>query len=133
MESTGTTSIRELEAPPRLLLRPNRGSFATEEAALKAVVRRLVDALRPLRIYLFGSRAEGRARPDSDFDLVVVLDDDAPNRDADYDDVYRPIQGLGVGCDVIPCTASEFNDVLSDPTNSWRDSWSLAQKVYTRP
>jgi predicted nucleotidyltransferase len=67
-------------------LRPNRGPFASEEKALQAVLDRLAKALRPFRIYLFGSRAEGRSRPDSDFDLVVVFDDQAPNRDADYDE-----------------------------------------------
>jgi predicted nucleotidyltransferase len=41
-----------------------------------------VEELKPFRTYLFGSRAEGRARPDSDFDLVVVFDDDAPNSEA---------------------------------------------------
>ena len=84
-------------------------------------------------IYLFGSRAEGRARPDSDFDLVVVFADDAPNRDADYDEVYAPLLGLGVGCDVIPCRWSEFQEVLADPTNSWQPVWASAKRVYERP
>jgi len=38
----------------------------------------LVTALRcyePIAIYLFGSRARGTARPDSDFDLALLLDD----------------------------------------------------------
>ena len=36
----------------------------------------MLHGLKPFRIYLFGSRAEGRARPDSDFDLVVVFEED---------------------------------------------------------
>ena len=111
---------------------PNYGPFSSEQAALEGVVSRLAEALKPLGIYLFGSRAEGRARPDSDFDLVVVFDDDAPNRDADYDEVYSPILGLGVGCDVIPCRWSEFQEVLADPRNSWQPVWSAARRVYER-
>ena len=112
---------------------PNYGPFSSEPTALKGVVERLVDALQPLRIYLFGSRAEGRARPDSDFDLVVVFDDEAPNSNADYDEVYAPLLGLGVGCDVIPCRWSEFQEVLADPTNSWQPTWASAKRLYERP
>ncbi len=111
---------------------PNYGSYSSERGALQAVLRRLAEALRPFRIYLFGSRAEGRARPNSDFDLVVVFDDQAPNRDADYDDVYAPLLGLGIGCDVIPCRWSEFREVLADSTNPWQDAWASARKVYER-
>jgi predicted nucleotidyltransferase len=42
------------------------------------VVRAFVQRIRPLKdqisgLYLFGSRARGDARPDSDFDVLVVV------------------------------------------------------------
>ena len=46
------------------------------DAALSEVVRRLVEAYRPERIYLFGSVARGDAGPDSDYDIMVVVPDD---------------------------------------------------------
>lgn len=112
---------------------PNYGSFSSEQKALEAILSRLAEALQPLRICLFGSRAEGRAKPDSDFDLLVVLDDQASNRDADYEDVAAPLRGLGIGCDVIPCRRSEFLEVLADPTNPWQRVWTSARRVYERP
>jgi predicted nucleotidyltransferase len=51
---------------------PNYGPYSSEQGALRAIVDQLVEGLKPFRIYLFGSRAEGRARPDSDFDLVLA-------------------------------------------------------------
>ncbi|MBI4320908.1 MAG: nucleotidyltransferase domain-containing protein [Chloroflexi bacterium] len=42
---------------------------------LAEIVRRLVDEFRPERIYLFGSRARGDATPDSDYDVLIVLDE----------------------------------------------------------
>jgi predicted nucleotidyltransferase len=36
-------------------------------------VRRLVEELRPERVYLFGSRARGDATEDSDYDLMIVV------------------------------------------------------------
>jgi len=40
------------------------------------VVRRLVEAYQPERIYLFGSIARGDGAPDSDYDLLIIV----PNR-----------------------------------------------------
>ena len=51
---------------------PNKGPFASEEEALSGVVQKLVENLDPIEIWLFGSRAQGTHRPDSDFDLFVV-------------------------------------------------------------
>jgi HEPN domain-containing protein len=48
------------------------------DATLKGIVRRLADAYHPQRIYLFGSKARGTAGPQSDYDLLVVVSDDAP-------------------------------------------------------
>ncbi len=109
---------------------PNHGRFSSEQEALQAVVQRLVDALHPLSIYLFGSRAEGRARPDSDFDLLVVFDDEASNANTGYDEVYAPLLGMGIGCDVVPCLKSELLDVKEDSTNPWQDSLAFARMVY---
>ena len=46
--------------------------------ALMPIVERLIEAYQPDRIYLFGSKARGDYGPDSDFDLMVVVPDDAP-------------------------------------------------------
>lgn len=35
-----------------------------------------------MAVYLFGSRADGRARPGSDLDVAVLFDDDAVTRDS---------------------------------------------------
>src|SRR4051812_19985392 len=51
------------------------GPFRSSEAALGFVRDRLVAMLRPDAIWLFGSRARGNHRDDSDFDLLVALPD----------------------------------------------------------
>ena len=40
----------------------------------------VVDAWDPLEIWLFGSRARGDAREHSDWDLLVIVPDDAPEQ-----------------------------------------------------
>ncbi len=40
---------------------------------LDELVRRIVQAVHPLRIILFGSAARGEMGPDSDIDVIVVM------------------------------------------------------------
>ena len=42
---------------------------------LPGIVGRIVRLVDPVRIILFGSRARGDARDDSDYDILVVVDD----------------------------------------------------------
>ena len=45
---------------------------------IEEMVRRLVAALSPLRIYLFGSHAYGVPGPHSDIDLYIIVDEEFP-------------------------------------------------------
>lgn len=47
--------------------------MVTDPACIPEAVDRLVRAFDPTRVILFGSRARGDARPDSDVDLLVVM------------------------------------------------------------
>jgi hypothetical protein len=98
-------------------VRPNHGIFSDEEAALAALVRRLREAVDPKEIWLFGSRARGEARPDSDFDLLVVAKRGGLFGSDDYEVVDAPLNGSGVGCDVVPCSAEDFEDGAALPTS----------------
>jgi predicted nucleotidyltransferase len=111
---------------------PNRGPFETEDQALIEVVGRLIRALDPDQIWLFGSRAEGRSAPDSDFDLLVVTKTADGESGFDFDAVYAPIKGLGVGCDVVPCRADEFDVERSDPTSLCWLVTHTGKKLYDR-
>ena len=47
-------------------------------AKIAPFVARLKPGLAPVELWLFGSRARGDARPDSDWDILVVVPDSAP-------------------------------------------------------
>jgi predicted nucleotidyltransferase len=70
------------------------------EASFQEVVRRLSIAIDPDRIILFGSRARGDGRPDSDFDLLVIKEsNEKPHRRAIP--AYRALTGLAVPTDIL--------------------------------
>lgn len=64
-----------------------------QDPVLAEIVRRLVEAYRPERIYLFGSRARGQVSPDSDYDLLIVVPDDAAPDRRDGGLAYRVLWG----------------------------------------
>ena len=45
---------------------------------MEEIVRRIVDTVHPEKIVLFGSRARGDDRPDSDIDLLVIAESSEP-------------------------------------------------------
>lgn len=80
-----------------------------DENLLSEVVSRLVKAIDPDRIVLFGSRAYGEERGDSDLDLLVVKDSDEPPHKRVIP-AYRALTGLGVPKDILWRTPSEIRD-----------------------
>ncbi len=87
------------------------GSF--DESVLREIVRRLVEVYRPVRIYLYGSRARGEATEDSDYDLAMIV------AASDLPMYRRVIEALRVLADVradaqvIVWTEAEFARKLS--------------------
>ncbi|HUB44397.1 MAG TPA: nucleotidyltransferase domain-containing protein [Acetobacteraceae bacterium] len=63
---------------------------------------------QPRRVILFGSAAQGQAGPDSDIDLLVVLDDDAPQDKLTIRAGHEARLPYRRPADVIPCRESTF-------------------------
>lgn len=83
----------------------NTGMFHDCDQALLFLAGQLQHAHRPEAIFLFGSRARGEARPESDFDLLLVMPDERP---LDWFSAAAPIAGSGIAADVATCRLSNF-------------------------
>jgi len=75
---------------------------------LQEIVARLVRAYAPERIYLFGSATSGTTGPDSDYDLLVIVADDAPPERRRSSLAYEALRGTGIAADVIVQARSYF-------------------------
>ena len=114
-------------------IRPNFGGRASEGEALDAVVARVAAAVDPQAIWLFGSRARGDARSDSDFDLLVVGKPIGGLTSDDYEKVDKAINGLGIGCDLVPCSAEDFRVAAALKTSFVAQILTEARCVYESP
>ena len=76
------------------------------------VPRELLDSIvahfNPRRVILFGSMARGDAGPDSDIDLLVVVDDDTPAEVLSGRSDVKSRAGYHGAADILPCRASVF-------------------------
>jgi predicted nucleotidyltransferase len=83
-----------------------------DHPVLREIVRRLVGAYEPDRIYLFGSTARGDSGADSDYDLMVVVPDDAPPERRRSRLAYQVLRGTGRAADVLVWTRTTFDSRL---------------------
>jgi predicted nucleotidyltransferase len=79
---------------------------------LAQIVACLISTYHPERIYLFGSHARATAHADSDYDLLVVVGDDAPASLRQSRAAYEALWGLPAGADVLVWTRTAFEQRL---------------------
>lgn len=82
-----------------------------KKSIIEEVTKRLVKTYNPVAIYLFGSYSWGTPTPDSDLDLLVIVDKSAEKS------YTRPVVGhkvladLDIAKDIIVYTKDEFEEL----------------------
>lgn len=76
------------------------------EALLQEMVQRIVQAVDPERIILFGSYASGQPHTESDLDLLVIMPSDRPRWQRSLP-IYDALRGWLIPKDVIVYTPEE--------------------------
>lgn len=100
--------------------------------ALPAVIDRIIETLHPEKIVLFGSYAVGTPGPDSDVDLLVVLNTDAGRLDR-YLMVSRLVEPRPFPLDVIVKTPAEVEAALAKRDVLLQDILGHGVVLYERP
>jgi predicted nucleotidyltransferase len=80
-----------------------------DEAVLREVVRRVLQAAQPDKIILFGSAASGTMTKDSDLDLLVVEPEPADTRQRSVD-IRRAVGNVPYPIDVIVVSSRRFRE-----------------------
>jgi predicted nucleotidyltransferase len=83
-----------------------------QDPLLGEIVRRLVEYYQPERVYLFGSMAREQASADSDYDLLVVVPDEAPPEQRSSRQVSALLWDIHASIDVLVWSRTDFDDDL---------------------
>jgi predicted nucleotidyltransferase len=83
---------------------------------LNNIIETLKEKLNPTRLFLFGSRANGRARPDSDYDFVVVVPKMKGNRVDNMIRASKFLSHINARVEVFVYSEKEFDE--------WKDELS---------
>ncbi len=89
------------------------------DIAIASAIRPLLERIRavynPRQLWLFGSRARGDAREDSDWDFLAVVDDATPDRLFDPTVMWRLLHLEHYRADVVVLPRSEFLEDVDTP------------------
>ncbi|MEW6744069.1 MAG: nucleotidyltransferase domain-containing protein [Planctomycetota bacterium] len=100
-----------------------------DKKLLEELVKRIVAAVHPLSILLFGSAARGAMGPNSDLDLLVVVPDGL-NRRATCRLLYERLYGLGFAKDIIVATASDIETHRDNPGLVYARALAEGKELY---
>lgn len=78
------------------------------QADLDAITQRIVNAVHPEKIILFGSHVWGQPSADSDIDIMVIVDKSDQPGYRRARDVYRSLRGLKLPVEVLVRTNEEL-------------------------
>lgn len=98
-------------------------------AEVEAVVRRIVEVARPLRIVLFGSAVRGETGPDSDVDVLVVMPE-GTNRRRTAQYLHTQLFGIPVAVDVVVATPSDLERYGDSPGLIYRTVLEEGRELY---
>lgn len=107
------------------------GSKQPVAVSLPMVVSRIVEALDPEKIILFGSYAYGSPTPDSDVDLLVIWDTPLV-RGERYLAVSRLIRPRPFPVDILVRTPDEVGQALARGNTFMREATKRGQILYER-
>ena len=98
---------------------------------MRRLVAQIVAEADPLRIVLFGSRATGTARPDSDIDLLVVMPDGTDRRAA-MTALGSRLPRPGVGIDLLVATPGVLEKHRDNPGLIYQEISRTGRDLYVR-
>jgi predicted nucleotidyltransferase len=81
-----------------------------QDSTLEEIVRKLSDKFKPKKVYLFGSRANGSERPDSDYDLFLIIESSDLSPAQRVVEAEKILWGTWTPVDVFIYTQSEFDE-----------------------
>lgn len=107
------------------------GFESVSEQMLTDIANRIVTGIKPEKILLFGSYAYGQPTPDSDIDLLVIMETDARPADRVVT-VSRLLRPRPFPLDILVRTPNEIEKALSDGDIFIQDIFYQGRVLYEK-
>lgn len=101
------------------------------EDKLNEIIEKIVMVADPDMILLFGSRASGDQRYDSDYDLLIVKSGLDNSRKL-AKEIYSSLSGIGVPVDLILVDRERMNEHLDDPYMIYGEALKEGKTLYAK-
>jgi len=98
---------------------------------IREAAKRIAERYAPARIMLFGSCAAGTAGPDSDADILVVMDMKGSRREQTLD-ILRLVADVGMPKDIFVATPQEFDRYRDIPGTITSIAFRTGTTLYDR-
>jgi predicted nucleotidyltransferase len=93
---------------------------------------RLVQAYKPLEIYLFGSYAWGKPTEESDLDLLIIVENSEEKKYKRAITGHKALHGLMLSKDILVLTKDEFLTQIGDTTSLIYKIKTEGKKIYAK-
>lgn len=122
--STLVSNLRSPETVPAGLILP-------VGEALPVAIQRIIEELQPEKIILFGSYAYGNPTPDSDVDLLIIMETDAVSKERSWA-VSRLLLPRTFPVDILVRTPQEIKGSLAKGDFFIREIITEGKVLYER-
>jgi predicted nucleotidyltransferase len=106
--------------------------WSVTEAKVRAAVERIVTEARPQAVILFGSYVRGAANPNSDLDMLVIVDDGVTSCRAESVRLRRALRGISMPVDIIVARRSDVERLRDTPGLLYETVLREGQVAYVR-
>ncbi len=101
------------------------------EDKLNEIIERIVMVADPDMILLFGSRASGDERDDSDYDILIIKSGLDNSRKL-AKKIYNSLSGIGVPIDLVIVDKERMNQYLDDPYMIYGEALREGKTLYAK-
>jgi predicted nucleotidyltransferase len=128
MKTSSVPLLAQKEVQPQVV--PITARKRIPQEAIEQVVRTIVERFQPQRVILFGSYAYGEPRPESDVDLLVVMETSLK----ETEQAVRICQAIDYhfGLDLIVCSPAKLEQRLSLGDWFLREAVGRGKVLYER-
>jgi len=101
------------------------------KALINDIKNRIVAAVDPEKIILFGSYAYGKPSKDSDLDILVIMKSNLPRYKRSVP-IYRALAGMLIPKDIIVYTPKEVEEWVDVPQAFVTTAMTRGKKIYEK-